>query len=472
MRALFGSLTTRGRSFMAAGGAAMVCGLAIPEPDLVRVGALLAILPIVSALIARRSRYRLSCSRRLDPPRVPAGQPTVVTAQVKNISRLRASVLLAEDVTPYALGSRPRFVLDEIEPSGHRELSYEICSDVRGKFTIGPLRVRVADAFGLVEISRSFRETSTLVVTPRIFPLPRATAQSSWLGEGDGGMRTISAIGEDDAAPRAYQDGDGLHRVHWKSTARYGELMVRREEHQWRNSASVFLDTRRCAHSGRGSASTFEFAVSAAASIGAHLSGEGFRARLITEAGEIAPRGTFHDSLLDMLAVISPSRDVTLRTGASALANAGGQLIAVVGRLSPDEAGQLAASRRGNAPAMALLLAVSAWASEAIAEDTERTAEILSAAGWRVAVASASTPLATAWQQLHRPADRPLPVGGLGGFEGLGGLGGPAGTGGSGSNGVPGGLGGSGGNGSIEGNGSSRGPAGTSGFGGSGGEFG
>ena len=73
MRGLFSSLTTRGRSFMAAGGAAMVCGLAIPEPDLVRVGALLVILPAVSALIARRSRYRLSCARRLDPPRIPAG---------------------------------------------------------------------------------------------------------------------------------------------------------------------------------------------------------------------------------------------------------------------------------------------------------------------------------------------------------------------------------------------------------------
>ncbi len=57
---------------------------------------------------------------------------------------------------------------------------------------------------------------------------------------------------------------------------------------------------------------------------------------------------------------------------------------------------------------MALLLAVSAWASDGISEDTARTAEILSAAGWRVAVASASTPLAAAWQQLHQPADRPL----------------------------------------------------------------
>ncbi len=413
MRGLFGSLTTRGRSFMAAGGAAIVCGLGIPEPDLVRVGALLVVLPVVSAFTARRSRYRLSCSRRLDPPRVPAGESTSVTARLENVSRLRTGVLLAEDITPYRLGGRPRFVLDEIEPSGTRELSYQIRSDTRGKFTIGPLRVRVADAFGLVEISRSFSTTSTLVVTPKIVPLPRAAAPGSWLGEGDGGMRTISAIGEDDAAPRAYQDGDDLRRVHWRSTARYGQLMVRREEHQWRNSASVFLDTRRAAHSGTGPSASFEFAVSAAASIGAHLAEEGFRARLITDAGEIAPRGTFTDTLLDMLAVISPSHASDFRSGTTALAAAGGQLITVLGRLTSQDAAQLAASRRGNAPAMALLLAASCWAVDTVGEDTERAAETLCAAGWRVAIATASTPLATAWQQLHRPADRPLPVGGV-----------------------------------------------------------
>ena len=263
-----------------------------------------------------------------------------------------------------------------------------------------------------MEISRSFSTSSTLVVTPRIISLPRVTAQSSWLGEGDGGMRTISAVGEDDAAPRVYQDGDSLHRVHWRSTARYGELMVRREEHQWRNSASVFLDTRRTAHAGSGPASTFEFAVSAAASIGAHLSGEGFRARLITEAGEIAPRGTFQDTLLDMLAVITPSQAAGLRSGTSALASAGGQLIVVAGRLTAEDARQLAASRRGNAPAMALLLAVSAWASGGVGEDTAQAAEILSAAGWRIAVTSAGTPLATAWQQLHRPMETLKPYGG------------------------------------------------------------
>jgi uncharacterized protein (DUF58 family) len=415
MKGLFGSLTTRGRSFVAAGGAAMICGLAIPEPDLVRIGALLVLLPVVAALTARRSRYRLSCGRRIDPPRTPAGQPSTVTVRLENVARLRTGVLLAEDTAPYALGTRPRFVLDEIEPGGHREFTYQLRSETRGKFTIGPLRVRVADTFGLVEINRSFSTTSTLVVTPKIVVLPRSAASASWLGEGDGGMRTISATGEDDAAPRAYQDGDGLRRVHWRSTARYGELMVRREEHQWRNSASVFIDTRRSAHSGTGPSATFEFAVSAAASIGAHLTEEGFRARLLTEAGEIAPRGTFSDTLLDMLAVITPSSSPGIRKGVGELAAGGGQLIAVVGRMSAEDATQLAGARRGNSPGMALVLAVSAWtpasAVQEIPADAARAAQILTAAGWRVAVVTAASQLTIAWQQLHKPADRPLLVG-------------------------------------------------------------
>jgi uncharacterized protein (DUF58 family) len=406
---LFSWLTTRGRWFMAIGGATVMCGLVIPQPDLVRVGALLVVLPVVSALTVLRSRGRLSCVCGLDRPRVAAGEPVTVTARVDNASRLRTSVVLTEDMIPGTLGAGSQPVLDGIGPGGYRQMSYHVRPQVRGRFSGGLLRARMADAFGLVEISRSFGTASTLVVTPRIFPLPRVTAASNGIGERDRAMRRISAIGEDDAAPRAYQDADGLHRVHWRSTARYGELMVRREEHQWHHSASVFLDTRSCSHAGSGPGSTFEFAVSAAASIGVHLSGEGLRTRLITDVGEIAPRGTFSDTVLDMLAVITPSRTAGLRTGTSALASTGGQLIAVAGRLSAHDAKALAAARRGNAPALALLLAVSAWASDGIAEDTACAAEILSAAGWRVAVANGSTSLAVAWRQMHRPVWPSLP---------------------------------------------------------------
>jgi uncharacterized protein (DUF58 family) len=397
MRRLLSTLTTRGRSFVTAGIAAALCGLLIPEPDLLRIGLLLMALPLVSAFGAGRARYRLSCVRKLTPARVPAGQATEVNVRLANVSRLRTGLLLCEDSVPYAIGSRPRFVLDGIGAGGSKEFEYQVRPDTRGKYTIGPLQVRVADSFGLVSIARAFTSTSTLTVTPRIIPLSRPPLSGNWLGDSEHGKRSISATGEDDVAPRAYQTGDSLHRVHWRSTARYGELMVRREEQHWRNTASLFLDTRRAAHM---QASSFELAVTAAASIGVHLAGEGFDARLVTDTGEVPRQGTFRDTLLDTLAVIQPSRESGLTLGADALTVAGGQIIAVLGMLSPEQARQLASARRGTARALALLLVPGDYGPGR--DPAAKSTEILTAAGWRVATVTDAARLPAAWQELHQ----------------------------------------------------------------------
>src|SRR6266702_196853 len=408
MRSLLAGFTTRGTSFLAAGLAAALAGLALGERDLVSVGALLFILPLLSALAAGRARYRLSCVRQVSPARVPAGHTTHVSVRLENVSRLPTGLLLAEDTIPYTLGSRPRYVLDGVERGGVRELTYPLRSDLRGKFTIGPLEVRIADSFGLVELGRSFATTSALVVTPKVVTLPRTAIGASWVGEGEGRTRAAAAAGEDDVVPRAYRDGDELRRVHWRSTARYGELMVRREEQHWRNRAVVFLDTRASGHGGRGLSSSFEFAVEAAASIGVHLAREGIDGELITDSGAVRAPGSFEDVLLDTLAVIRPSRSSTLSAGLAQMPKeSSGLLIAVVGSLPEDQALQLAAARRTSGPAMALLLAASSWATEreggGFAGETEAAAAMLSAAGWRVVTVSAGMPLRTAWVALTHP---------------------------------------------------------------------
>ncbi len=392
MRGLLGALTVRGRSFVAAGAAAILCGMLIPEPDLVRIGALLLALPLLSAAGAGRARYRLSCVRTVSPARLPTGQSAALTIRLTNVSRLRTGLLLAEDTVPYALGSRPRFIFEGIGAGGARAYTYQLGSQTRGRYTVGPLRVRVADSFGLVSITRAFTSTSVLTVTPRIIPLTRPPLGGFWLGDSEHGRRSIAASGEDDAAPRAYRTGDSLHRVHWRSTARYGELMVRREEQYWRNTASLFLDTRRSGFS----EPLFELAVTTAASIGVHLAGEGFEARFVTADGEVPRQGTFRDTLLDTLAVLRPSRAVSLEVGISALGTAGGQLIAVLGDLAPAQARDLAAARRGTAPGMAIFLA------EPGERHVTASAQVLTAAGWRVAVVPDAARLPSAWQELFR----------------------------------------------------------------------
>ena len=144
MRGLLGALTVRGRSFVAAGIAAVACGLLLPEPDLLRIGVVLMLLPLLSAFGAGRARYRLSCLRTVSPGRLPAGQSASLTVKLTNVSRLRTGLLLAEDTVPYALGSRPRFIFEGIGGGGSRSYTYHLGSETRGRYTVGPLRVRVA----------------------------------------------------------------------------------------------------------------------------------------------------------------------------------------------------------------------------------------------------------------------------------------------------------------------------------------
>ena len=155
----------------------------------------------------------------------------------------------------------------------------------------------MADAFGLVRLGRLVALPGTLVVPPAITPLPWTAFGGTWLKADGSRASTAAAAGEDDVVPRAYRDGDELRRVHWRSSARYGELMVRREEQRWRNRATLFLDTRGGAHAGRGPSSSFEYAVSAAASIGVHLAREGISGDFVTDAGLVSAEGQFEDEV-------------------------------------------------------------------------------------------------------------------------------------------------------------------------------
>src|ERR1017187_3663960 len=114
--------------------------------------------------------------------------------------------------------------------------------------------------------------------------------------------------------------------------------MGRREEQRWRNRAVLLLDTRARAHAGTGAGSSFEYAVSAAASIGVHLARAGLEGQLATDQGAVGAHGTFEDVLLDSLAVIKPSRGTELTNGLDGIHGAaGGVLVAVAGRATDRE---------------------------------------------------------------------------------------------------------------------------------------
>lgn len=106
LRTALAGLTTRGRSFLAAGIAAAICAYVLGQSDLLRVGLLLAVLPLVCTTVLYRTRYRVAGSRRLSPARVPAGGEARVHLRMDNVSRLPTGLLMLQDRVPYVLGPR------------------------------------------------------------------------------------------------------------------------------------------------------------------------------------------------------------------------------------------------------------------------------------------------------------------------------------------------------------------------------
>lgn len=411
MREALAGLTVRGRAFIAAGVTAIVCAVLLGQPALTRVGVLVLALPLLTAAVIGRSRYRLALIRTVSPQLVSAGQPARVNLSLTNEGRTPSGVLLLEDHVPYVLGTRPRFVLEGIGHGWRRRVTYQVRSDVRGRFEIGPMSVRVSDPFGLVELGRAFTTTVPLTVTPRTVRLPNIPLGGAWTGSGDNRPRAFAIGSAEDVTVREYQRGDDLRRVHWRSSARTGELMVRREEQPWQSRATLLLDNRICAHRGQGIASSLEAAVSAAASIAVHLSHRGFTVRLVTATGE-DPANHWHyrdadlntGPLLEALAVVQPVPTVALDTGWLTEHGNGALVVAVLGNVEAIDVPVLRRIRHHSGSALGVALDVEAWVSP---ENSNGGATpVLAQIGWRAVALRPRDRLEGVWQELGRGAPR------------------------------------------------------------------
>src|SRR5256714_15308738 len=90
--------------------------------------------------------------------------------------------------------------------------------------------------------------------------------------------------------------------------------MVRREEQPWESRATLVLDVRRSGHRGEGPTASFEWAVSAIASIAVHLRESGYRLRLVTDLADIEASDSDGDgAILDHLAEVQLSPRADLR---------------------------------------------------------------------------------------------------------------------------------------------------------------
>ncbi|MDG4811189.1 DUF58 domain-containing protein [Micromonospora sp. WMMD1120] len=256
-------ITARGAGLLVAAVVLLVAGFRFAYPELTLLGAAAGAAVGYAALVAAW-RPRLTVTRRADPDRVARGEPASMTLTVRNAGRLRSANLLAED----RCGDRsvPVPVL-RLRPGRDTEVRYDVPTHRRGVVQVGPLRVTRRDPLGLVALARPYGASVPVWVHPRVHPLTAVPtgAGRSLDGRRDGvphGSITFDSL-------REYVVGDELRRVHWRTSARVGELMVRENVDTSLPRLVVLLDNRAAAHPHRSGAvaESFESACEAAASV-------------------------------------------------------------------------------------------------------------------------------------------------------------------------------------------------------------
>ncbi|MFL5642844.1 MAG: DUF58 domain-containing protein [Chloroflexota bacterium] len=249
-----------------------------------------------------------------------------VTYTLRNTSRMPKLWLEIHNPTTLPGGLPGR----AITLGGRSERSWLIRAPLsrRGHFRIEPLHIRTGDPFGFFEASATVGQGISVVVYPRIEPLPRWRLPAAAVeGSHASPVRTLQTTPMATSV-RPYAPGDAMNRIHWKTTARHGEIQVKEFDLEQTADAWIILDLQRGIQTGRGDESTVEVAIRAAASIADRAIQENRAVGMTVNVGRTAflppdRGGRQHLKIMQLLAAVEADASSPLVE----------TLIATVGRL-------------------------------------------------------------------------------------------------------------------------------------------
>ncbi|MPY95837.1 MAG: DUF58 domain-containing protein [Acidimicrobiia bacterium] len=388
-------LTRQGWLTGAAAVALVAAGRLFGIFELFVLGAAVAGVLVIAAGSVWATRLQLGVARRLDPPRVHAGSPARVELHVTNESGRRTPVLRLHDPVTGTRGAS--LLVAPVAPSASVRAAYLLPTERRGVLGVGPLRVTVADPFGLTASSLTTVGRSELVVYPR---MDRITSLAPAPGRDSSSAtrqpNTLGRTGDDFYALRPYVIGDDLRRVHWPSTARHGELMIRQHELPTHERTTVVLDNRAAAHS----AASFELAVSAAASVLNAAVQRADQVRLVTTSGldsgfEVG-RAQLEGCLLHLAtAQIEPGASLHRSLELLARKASGGTLVLVAAALAASDLRRLSSLSLRFGRVVTVMFEPSSWDPSGVDQAAPGLSNLV-----RV---TAGTPFAQAWNDRFGP---------------------------------------------------------------------
>jgi uncharacterized protein (DUF58 family) len=348
-------LTRAGVALLVVSAGVVLAGRVFGVTELFVVGAMGALLPLAAMVAVRTTSMRLRVRRTLKPARVHAGDTTRIELAVANAGARRTPTLALADPVDGTRGAA--LSLAPLAAGTSARAAYRLPTSQRGLVHVGPLRVTLEDPFGLCRRRAVAAPVLELTVLPHVDPLrlPKVGGDRDPHGVAVR-VNESSAKGDELLGLRPYVVGDDLRTVHWKASARTGDLIVRQVEQPNQDHTTVVLDVRRTNHS----AESFERAVSAVASVASAAFAERHMLRLLGSDGTDTGVGTglaHVDQILEYLATVSPSSQGSLRTVLDALTRTrrGGMVAIGFGRPTVFEFDALARLARSGCKPVAIV---------------------------------------------------------------------------------------------------------------------
>lgn len=397
-----GRLTARGSVLLILGLSLSVAAYVLRDPVILWPGLFLTLLPVLAFLGVVVGQPALTVQRSLEPAETSADDPLTISLTMTQRRPSVAGSLILADRMPPSFGADHRFWMPLTGVRGSMEETYVRRPSRRGRFLLEELRYSFTDPLALA--SRDVRGVgrTPVVVLPRVLALGAAgDAASGRTGETP--LPHLALHGPDDVLVRECRPRDDVRRIHWPSTARTGNLMVRREEQAWDPVAWLLLDTRDVSTD-----EGFEWLVTLAASAGTELLGQGYALRLadaggttfqVRAAGERAPE----HGLLWHLVDVAPGHGTSLARGVRAIGEGASEhlIVALIGRLDAVAARELSMLRDGQNRCWALYLPTT-LDGEALREESFAR-ETLIENGWHVAQAPVGVDPSAAWRDVGAP---------------------------------------------------------------------
>lgn len=252
-------VTTLGWLVIGAGAVTLVLAEGYQWVEMAVVATAALLLAAIAALFMI-GRTKVDMRIVVEPPRVTAGDPVTGELQVRNVS---AGPMLPVTVeVPIGEGGSS-FRTPLLAPGREHIELFVVPTSRRGVISVGPVRTVRGDAIGLFRRVQTWTEASEIIVHPVITPL-----QSFGIGlmrdlEGTA-SQTVSMSDLSFHALREYVVGDDLRHVHWRSSARHGQLLVRQYLDTRRSHLVVVADADPAAYD---SAESYELGISIAASL-------------------------------------------------------------------------------------------------------------------------------------------------------------------------------------------------------------